>query len=175
MATTQSFSRNGRQRSKSTVLKRTSRGPFSRPFLHPSPHPHTTTPVHDTCDRSTTSQKNSAPPPHRPTPLSAHLFTILETAQALEYRRGIQRLRSSPHPTFHTPPQHNHPHLFTILATALERRRKTQQLYPSPHRPTPLSTHLHKSTTYTCSRLGLERLFGQTLFWLVRATVGNRC
>ena len=32
----------------------------------------------------------------------ANLLTILATARALEYRRTIQRLHSSPHPTFHT-------------------------------------------------------------------------
>ena len=83
----QPFSRNGRQRSKSTVFENDLSRSFSRPFLHPSPtslphttfhapffthrphhFPHTTTtpPVHDTCDRSTTSPKNTAPPPIAP-------------------------------------------------------------------------------------------------------------
>ena len=115
------------------------------------------------CDRSRAPQKNTAPPPHRLTPPSAHLFTILATAQALEYRRKIQHLiHSSPHPRFHIPPQREHPHLFTILAADLERRRKFSA---ANRRPTPLS-NARPPTATSCDRSRTSQCRVQHLHFL---------
>ena len=123
------------------LYRRCKSAPTNRPATHQHPHPTTTTttttttiPVHDTCHHFTTPQKVRAVPlPHCPTQLSTHLFTIVATAQALDYSRKIQRLHSSPHPTVYIPLHRENPHLFAVLATSLERRRKIQHIHPPTH------------------------------------------
>ena len=127
LATTQPFSRNGRQRSKSTVFEKDLERSFSRPFLHPSPHPHTTT-------------THNPQPPQPPQP--PHLFTILATA--LQRHRKIQH----PHPIA---PRH-FPHTYSQFLRPLRLYNIAEKYSASTHRPTPPSTHLHSASTHTCSR-----------------------
>ena len=82
LATTQPFSRNGRERSKSTVFKKNLEWSFSGPVLH-KPHP------------QQPPQQSQPPQPPQP-PHPPHLFTILATA--LQRHRKIRHLHPiAPH------------------------------------------------------------------------------
>ena len=122
----------------------------------PQPHNHhnpvtttTTTPVHDTCDRSITSQKIQHLHPIAPRHIPHTYSRFLRPLGSIILQKNTAPPLIAP--TFHTA---RAPHLFTILATALDRRRKVQHPPTAPHHRLSTRDRLH---LFTILATALER------------------